>query len=53
MHMQSLQLSWDAYEYPNGSLSDIDIIKVNTFIEEVNSSGRFYSEETVWIRWGN
>jgi len=47
MHMQSLQLSWDAYEYPNGSLSDIDIIKVNTFIEEVNSSGRFYSEETV------
>jgi len=45
MHLQSLQLSWDAYEYPNGSLKNIYMVKVESFIEEVNNIGRFYSEE--------
>ncbi len=41
LHIQSLQLSWDAYESPGMSFSDLDKNKINRFIERVNKSGRF------------
>ena len=41
MYMQSLQLSWDAYEAPKESLDALSLAKIETFIEKVNQSGRF------------
>ncbi|TAJ06667.1 DeoR family transcriptional regulator [Marinilabiliaceae bacterium JC017] len=44
LHLSSLQTSWDAYEYPDSTIADIDIQKVEHFINRVNESGRFYLE---------
>ena len=43
-YMQSLQLSWDAYEAPNESLDALSLPKINRFISQVNESGRFALE---------
>lgn len=41
LHLQSLQISWDAYPYSGAELEDIDFNKVSQFIKRVNNSGRF------------
>ncbi len=41
MYMQSLQLSWDAYEAPKESLDALSVGKIESFIESVNKHGRF------------
>ena len=41
MYMQSLQLSWDAYEATKESLDALSLAKIETFIDKVNQSGRF------------
>ncbi|MDR3246402.1 MAG: putative DNA binding domain-containing protein [Prevotellaceae bacterium] len=44
MSMASLQVSWDAYPAHNVSLEDLDMRKVEKFIDKVNSVGRFSLE---------
>ena len=44
MHLQSLPLSWDSYENPDVTLNDIDRVKVDKFIQQVNQGGRFNLE---------
>ena len=39
LYMQSLQLSWDAYEAPRHSLDELDVAKIETFITQVNNCG--------------
>lgn len=47
MHLQSLQLSWDAYESNNITIDDLDDIKIKKFIKKVNENERFLlSEDT-------
>ncbi len=46
MYMQSLQLSWDAYEAPNESLDSLSLAKIEAFIDKVNSSGRFILDKS-------
>lgn len=41
MHLQSLQLSWDAYPDSKASLDDLDEMKMQKFFAKVNESGRF------------
>ena len=41
MHLQSLQLSWDAYESNDTKLEDLDIDKIDNFFKRVNEKGRF------------
>lgn len=41
MHLQSLQLSWDAYEAVDVSYEHLDIQKIDAFLSKVNESGRF------------
>lgn len=41
MYMQSLQLSWDAYEAPKENLDALSVAKIETFIASVNKHGRF------------
>jgi ATP-dependent DNA helicase RecG len=41
MSMASLQVSWDAYPAHNISWNDLDIRKVEKFIDKVNAVGRF------------
>ena len=41
IHLRSLQLSWDAYECSEKTLSDLDKTKIERFIDRVNESGRF------------
>jgi ATP-dependent DNA helicase RecG len=41
LYLQSLQLSWDAYEAPKAGLDDLSLAKIETFIDKVNQSGRF------------
>ena len=47
IHLQSLQLSWDSYPYPNATMDDLDFDKVRLFIAKVNNSGRFILPEKV------
>lgn len=47
IHLNSLQLSWDAYPYPNAGITDLDFNKVRQFITKVNNSGRFTLPEKV------
>ncbi len=44
IYMQSIQLSWDSYLYPNTSINDLDLSKVLLFIRKVNGVKRFYLE---------
>lgn len=41
MYMQSLQLSWDAYEAPKENLGSLSLTNVEAFVESVNKHGRF------------
>ena len=41
MHLQSLGLSWDAYESADSVYEDLDIEKIDKFFAKVNESGRF------------
>lgn len=40
--MKSLQVSWDAHVAENASLDDLDLPKIEKFIETVNGCGRFH-----------
>jgi ATP-dependent DNA helicase RecG len=42
----SLQTSWDSYPFKNASLEDLDIGKVQRFIEKVNEAERFFLKGT-------
>jgi len=44
LHLQSLQTSWDAYEFGGAKISDLDFAKVEEFIKKVNKNGRFNLE---------
>lgn len=39
--LQSLQLSWDSYTKQGKTLSDLDVVKIERFIRQVNDLGRF------------
>jgi ATP-dependent DNA helicase RecG len=41
LNLQSLQLSWDAYDKQGKSIADLDVSKMQQFIEKVNESKRF------------
>ena len=41
MNLQSLQVSWDAYFATNKTTADLDIEKVNQFIQKVTIAGRY------------
>lgn len=41
MHLRTLQLSWDAYPYPGGKMSDLDMGKVEAFLRKVRERGRY------------
>ena len=47
MHLQSLQLSWDAYPASDSSWDDLEIDKLKRFIQRVNEKGRFKLEGTL------
>ena len=44
-YLQTFNLSWDASPYPNQTLDDLDVDKINKFIKSVNDSGRFRLDE--------
>ena len=41
LYMQSLQLSWDAYEAPREDLNSLSVSKIKQFIDQVNQCDRF------------
>jgi len=41
LYMQSLQLSWDAYEAPREDLNSLSVSKIEQFIDQVNQCDRF------------
>lgn len=41
LYLQSIQTSWDSYPFADAQYSDLDEIKISSFIEKVNSGGRF------------
>ena len=41
LYLQSLQVSWDAYEAPRETLDKLSPAKIERFIDEVNRCGRF------------
>ena len=49
LYLQSLQLSWDSYEPPRAVLDDLSIDKIDTFVEQVNQSGRFSLETSAFL----
>ncbi len=48
-HLQSLQTSWDAYPYQDARPDDLDLSKIATFIERVNTGGRFHLDDNVTV----
>ena len=34
MYLKVLNLSWDAYEYPDETIESLDIIKINKFLQK-------------------
>ena len=48
MHLQSLQLSWDAYPEEKVSLQQLSTGKIDAFLEKVESGGRFGMEGGRW-----
>ncbi|TXH52944.1 MAG: ATP-dependent DNA helicase [Bacteroidia bacterium] len=42
LNLQSLQLSWDAYEKPHKTIEDLSVEKIEKFIVKVNKTGRFH-----------
>ena len=47
LNLQSLQTSWDAYPAHNKTIEDIDLLKVERFVQKVNSIGRFQLDGTL------
>jgi len=45
LNIQSLQTSWDAFPALNMTINDLDISKINNFIEKVNSKGRYQLQD--------
>jgi ATP-dependent DNA helicase RecG len=41
MYMKSIQLSWDAHPASNETLDALSVVKIESFIDKVNQSGRF------------
>ena len=41
IYMQSMQYSWDSYEYKNANYNDLDENIIYSFIEKINKEGRF------------
>lgn len=41
MHLQSLQLSWDAYEAYEFSYEDLDVYKIERFLTRLKEKGRY------------
>ncbi len=41
MHLESLQLSWDAYEARDTSLEELDFDKIDRFFAKIKASGKF------------
>jgi ATP-dependent DNA helicase RecG len=41
LYMQSLQVSWDSYPFPNANYSHLNQSKIKAFIKKVNDGGRF------------
>ena len=48
MHLQSLQLSWDAYPDEGASLQQLSSDKVDAFFERVRQGGRFKVDGDRW-----
>jgi ATP-dependent DNA helicase RecG len=46
LYMQSLQLSWDAYEAQGYTVDDLSEAKIKHFIQQVKDKGRFALETT-------
>ena len=46
LYMQSLQLSWDAYEAPGFTVNQLSQTKIQRFIRLVNQHGRFALDES-------
>ena len=46
LYMQSLQLSWDAYQADTHTLDALSMPKIKRFIQQVNENGRFALEST-------
>lgn len=44
LSLESLQISWDSYPANGISITDLDLKKVDLFIEKVNGAGRFILE---------
>ncbi len=41
IHLQSLQISWDSYPFPNASTDQLSEKKMLGFLDEINNTGRF------------
>ena len=41
LYLHSIQTSWDSYAYPNAKFDDLDVLKMEHFIERINQNGRF------------
>jgi ATP-dependent DNA helicase RecG len=48
MHIKVLNLSWDAYEYPDSELDSLDSKKIEKFVDRMNETGRFSIDENIW-----
>jgi len=44
LHLQSLQVSWDSYEYPKYKIAQLSIKKIESFLFEINNTGRYSSK---------
>lgn len=41
LHLQSLQLSWDAYPDERAAVRDLDPVRIRAFLKKVKAAGRF------------
>ncbi|MDP1904066.1 MAG: putative DNA binding domain-containing protein [Pseudomonadota bacterium] len=46
LYLQSLQISWDAYEAHDYKTNDLSQAKIQRFIQQVNQNGRFALDES-------
>ena len=49
LHLQSLQTSWDSYEFPQKGINELDDIKIEKFIGIINNTGRFSSSSDKFV----
>jgi len=45
MYLKVLNLSWDAYGYPDESIGALDKLRIQKFLKKVNETGRFSIDE--------